>query len=98
MILLLWNTVSCQPIVMLDPSKIFGYSLGVGDFWLHAFHVGASDVCVVHIFGSQNANCLIVSVILILWGLRSIWQITFHCLMGFCLRMLVCLLCPFVSS
>ena len=98
MILLLWNTVSCQPFVMLDPSNIFGYSLGVGDFWLHAFHVGASDVCVVHIFGSQNANCLIVSVILILWGLMSIWQITFHCLMGFCLRMPVCLLCPFVSS
>ena len=30
MILLLWNTVSCQPFVMLDPSKIFGYSLGGG--------------------------------------------------------------------
>ena len=92
-ILLLWNTVSCQPFVVLDPSKIFGYSLGVEDFWLHAFHVGALDVCVAHIFGSlkcqlfdsicnfnfMGVNYLIVSVILILWGLRSIWHITFHC-------------------
>ena len=53
-ILLLWNIVSCQPFVVLDTSKIVGYTLGVGDFWLHAFHVGASDVCVVYLWVTTN--------------------------------------------